>query len=142
MLTNVRDWPSNCQHLPGCDILDPVAVARKLATHLRLSERCDLIIAVTHMRLSEDMKVSQATISGVERVDLILGGHDHHMIRTTMMDTEADPTVLQQDLFDQNTDFAIVCVPHKFHVECCTRLAVAGVPILKEKPVAESFEEY
>ncbi|KAL7940305.1 PLP-dependent transferase [Trichoderma barbatum] len=39
-------------------------------------------------------------------------------------------------------DFAIVCVPHAFHLECCETLARAGVPILKEKPVAESPEEY
>ncbi|KOS23053.1 Spore coat polysaccharide biosynthesis protein SpsC [Escovopsis weberi] len=39
-------------------------------------------------------------------------------------------------------DFAVVCVPHRFHLECCKALARAGVPILKEKPVAESPEEY
>jgi predicted dehydrogenase len=39
-------------------------------------------------------------------------------------------------------EFAIVCVPHQFHLECCKALARAGVHILKEKPVAESSEEY
>ncbi|TQV93827.1 UDP-bacillosamine synthetase [Cordyceps javanica] len=38
--------------------------------------------------------------------------------------------------------FAVVCVPHRFHLPCCTALAGAGIAILKEKPVAESIEEY
>jgi predicted dehydrogenase len=47
------------------------------------------------------------------------------------------------DLLSKNTlDFAIVCVPHRSHLECCTILANVGVPILKEKPVVESLEEY
>jgi hypothetical protein len=39
-------------------------------------------------------------------------------------------------------DFAIVCLPHQSHLQCCKALARAGVHILKEKPVAESPEEY
>ncbi|KAM5442203.1 hypothetical protein MferCBS31731_002577 [Microsporum ferrugineum] len=42
----------------------------------------------------------------------------------------------------QRLDFAVVCVPHQYHLECCQALARRGVPILKEKPVAESLEEY
>ncbi|PHH65678.1 hypothetical protein CDD81_1764 [Ophiocordyceps australis] len=39
-------------------------------------------------------------------------------------------------------DFAIVCLPHEHHLACCEALARAGVPVLKEKPVAESADEY
>ncbi|GAB0133978.1 hypothetical protein EsDP_00002366 [Epichloe bromicola] len=42
----------------------------------------------------------------------------------------------------ERLDFSIVCVPHQYHLECCQALARKGVPILKEKPVAESPEEY
>ncbi|KJZ77717.1 hypothetical protein HIM_02894 [Hirsutella minnesotensis 3608] len=45
-------------------------------------------------------------------------------------------------LSNHKLDFAIVCVPHKYHLECCTTLAAAGVAVLKEKPVAETLEEY
>lgn len=38
--------------------------------------------------------------------------------------------------------FAVVCVPHRFHLPCCAALAAAGVAVLKEKPVAESRAEY
>ncbi|ODA80788.1 hypothetical protein RJ55_03748 [Drechmeria coniospora] len=31
-------WPSNCQHLPECTILDHSTVARRVASYLRRSE--------------------------------------------------------------------------------------------------------
>jgi predicted dehydrogenase len=43
---------------------------------------------------------------------------------------------------NNSLDFAIVCVPHQYHLESCQTLAGVGVPILKEKPVAESPEDY
>ncbi|KAF5600611.1 Aldo keto reductase [Fusarium pseudoanthophilum] len=45
-------------------------------------------------------------------------------------------------LADHKPDFAIVCVPHQFHKNCVDILAHGGVPILKEKPVAESAEDF
>ncbi|KAL4735865.1 NADP-dependent oxidoreductase domain-containing protein [Aspergillus similis] len=39
-------------------------------------------------------------------------------------------------------DFAIVSVPHCAHLECITALAAKGVHVLKEKPIAESVDEY
>ncbi|OKL64609.1 hypothetical protein UA08_00561 [Talaromyces atroroseus] len=89
------DWPSNCKHLPHCTLLDPAAVARQVAAHLRRSEECDLVIAVTHMRLIDDLVVSNATLSGDERVDLVLGGHDHHVIRREPGDNNMDPETIQ-----------------------------------------------
>ncbi|KAF5980168.1 Aldo keto reductase [Fusarium coicis] len=45
-------------------------------------------------------------------------------------------------LADHKPDFAIVCVPHQFHKDCVDILAEGGVPILKEKPVAGSGEDF
>jgi predicted dehydrogenase len=45
-------------------------------------------------------------------------------------------------LADHKPDFAIVCVPHQFHKDCVDILADGGVPILKEKPVAGSAEDF
>ncbi|PHH65674.1 hypothetical protein CDD81_1760 [Ophiocordyceps australis] len=89
------DWPSNCQHLPECTIADPSMVARRVASHLRRVEKCDLVIAVTHMRLVEDLAVAADAVSADERVDLVLGGHDHHVLRRVSSDGNSDPQVLQ-----------------------------------------------
>ncbi|KAL1705328.1 Metallo-dependent phosphatase-like protein [Schizophyllum commune] len=72
------DWPSNCQHLPSdAYIGDPAECSTHMVAHLREEHGADIVIAVTHMRMEEDMNVA----SRCPDVDLILGGHDHeHML--------------------------------------------------------------
>ncbi|KAK2756668.1 hypothetical protein FQN54_005113 [Arachnomyces sp. PD_36] len=97
------DWPSNCQHLPPAEFLSPVEVSRTLARHLRTVEECDFVIAVTHMRLIEDLAVSKATQCGDERVDLLLGGHDHNVVCRFAGDTDENPEVILEGM--TNSDY-------------------------------------
>lgn len=69
-----REW---LETLPTIDpnevtYIDYVDAGTKLVTQLR-KEGCDIIIALTHMRTPNDVKLA-ANCSGI---DLILGGHDH-----------------------------------------------------------------
>ncbi|KAK7946820.1 uncharacterized protein PG986_011141, partial [Apiospora aurea] len=82
------DWPSNCRELPRCVIENPIESARSCTRHLRRVAGCDFVIAVTHMRLAEDVELSEAlggdgdaAMAKDERLDLILGGHDHDLLR-------------------------------------------------------------
>lgn len=71
------DWPSNCQHLPmDCAIPDPVSVARRISSLLRVTHGADIVIAITHMRRDEDVHLAKYCDNNV---DLILGGHDHDL---------------------------------------------------------------
>ncbi|EAW13545.1 putative UDP-sugar hydrolase [Aspergillus clavatus NRRL 1] len=90
------DWPSNCQNLPPLRIKDPALVATDLARHLRVSEECDFVIAITHMRLAEDLKTANAAADGLTKVDLILAGHDHEVLHRFAGDTEEDTEVIRQ----------------------------------------------
>ena len=57
------------------DAEDPVACANRLAATLRGPEhRCDLVIALTHARVPNDVKFCHEFVG----VDIVLGGHDHH----------------------------------------------------------------
>lgn len=48
------------------------------------------------MRLIEDLAVSNATVLGEERVDLLLGGHDHEVVCRFGGDVDDNPeTILQ-----------------------------------------------
>jgi 5'-nucleotidase len=38
-----------------------------------LSQGCDIIVALTHMRFPNDIRLAENT----KGIDLILGGHDH-----------------------------------------------------------------
>ncbi|KAL4788200.1 Metallo-dependent phosphatase-like protein [Aspergillus varians] len=90
------DWPSNCEFLPPCEFESPVQAACRLARHLRANEGCDLVIALTHMRVPEDMAVANATISGDSRIDLLLGGHDHEALRRFAGDTDLSAENVEQ----------------------------------------------
>lgn len=48
------------------------------------------------MRLPKDIEVATATASGDQKVDLILGGHDHEVLRRFDSDTELDSEVIQK----------------------------------------------
>ncbi|RJE20033.1 2,3-cyclic-nucleotide 2-phosphodiesterase [Aspergillus sclerotialis] len=67
-----------------------------MASHLRIQEKCDLVIALTHMRLAEDMQVADATTTGNSRVDLLLGGHDHEVVRRLNGDTNTNSATIEQ----------------------------------------------
>lgn len=74
--------------------MSPSATAKETARHLRLSEKCDFVIAITHMRLIEDLHVSNNTASGDERIDLLLGGHDHDVVRREADSQSANPKIV------------------------------------------------
>lgn len=96
------DWPSNCQHLPPSYVLSPVLVSQRLARYLRTVEQCDFVIAITHMRLIEDLAVSNATVLGEERVDLLLGGHDHEVVCRFVGDVDDNPETILQSRLNQD----------------------------------------
>ncbi|KAI4107728.1 MAG: hypothetical protein L6R37_001413 [Teloschistes peruensis] len=68
----------------------------RLARTLRVDHQCDFVIAITHMRLVEDLEVADATVHGEARVDLLLGGHDHEVVCRFAGDTNVDPGVIIQ----------------------------------------------
>ncbi|KAG1664928.1 hypothetical protein FOA52_004450 [Chlamydomonas sp. UWO 241] len=69
-----EEWLETLGHVPLTDVryIDFVAEGRRLAAQLR-SEGCELVVAVTHMRVPNDMKLT----SEAPEFDLVLGGHDH-----------------------------------------------------------------
>lgn len=60
-----------------------VSEAKSSAKVLRTEYRVDLVVAVTNMRLAEDLLLSGATQEkGLERVDFIFGGYDREAVGT------------------------------------------------------------
>ena len=77
-------------------------MSQRLAKHLRTVEDCDFVIAITHMRLIEDLAVSNATVLGDERVDLLLGGHDHEVVCRFSNDVDDNPEVILQSRLNED----------------------------------------
>ncbi|MBK9708372.1 MAG: 5'-nucleotidase C-terminal domain-containing protein [Acidobacteria bacterium] len=63
---------------PGANIrfVDPIATAKRLARKMR-EEGAQIVIAVTHMNLSDDKRLAQTGL-----VDIILGGHEHELLQS------------------------------------------------------------
>lgn len=55
---------------------DTVAAASRIVAQLRDAGRADIVIAVTHLPLDQDIRLAQQ----VPAIDLILGGHEHENI--------------------------------------------------------------
>lgn len=69
------DWVTTLNCLDVDDIIyeDFVECGTRLAHQLREDYSCDLVIALTHMRIPNDRRLA-ALVPGI---DLVLGGHDH-----------------------------------------------------------------
>ncbi|XP_050442414.1 mannosylglucosyl-3-phosphoglycerate phosphatase isoform X2 [Adelges cooleyi] len=69
-----RDWLDTLATIDPEEVtfIDFVEAGRSLAKQLR-EDGCDYIIALTHMRMPNDVKLAE----NVSEIDLILGGHDH-----------------------------------------------------------------
>lgn len=70
---------------------DPVAVANRVAKHLKETEKCDLVICLSHLGYSyESSKISDITlVKKIQNVDIILGGHTHTLLERAEHHTDA-----------------------------------------------------
>ncbi|XP_050523089.1 mannosylglucosyl-3-phosphoglycerate phosphatase isoform X2 [Daktulosphaira vitifoliae] len=69
-----RDWLDTLATIDPEEVtfIDFVEAGRSLAKQLK-EDGCDYVIALTHMRMPNDIKLAE----NVNEIDLILGGHDH-----------------------------------------------------------------
>lgn len=73
--------------------LDPVVVVNAYAEYLKDKKHCDMVIVLSHLGFSGDVKVAAAT----KGVDLIVGGHSHTNLQdiefVNDLDSKAVPVV-------------------------------------------------
>jgi len=65
---------------------DFVECARRYNKILREEHNCDLVIALTHMRVPNDELLTRS----VPELDLVLGGHDHDYAYYCMRDEQGN----------------------------------------------------
>ncbi|KAF8431807.1 Metallo-dependent phosphatase-like protein [Boletus edulis BED1] len=82
-ITTVSAWPPNFM------FKDMAKTGREMSQRLRGEHQCDIVIALTHARVPNDIKLAKdllalspsaqkaRPIAGEHGVDIILGGHDH-----------------------------------------------------------------
>ncbi len=57
--------------------LDPTEVAQQMVDKLRGTEKCDLVICLSHLGWGETEYPDQRVIENTTGIDLVLGGHSH-----------------------------------------------------------------
>ena len=79
---------------------DPVARGNETALYLRESEKCDLVICLSHLGFRyKDGQVSDVRLAAESRnIDMILGGHTHTFLDEPVMvaDLDGRPTLINQ----------------------------------------------
>jgi len=84
----------------GVQHSDPIAAARKYAAILRHDERCDCVIALSHLgnKSRGDQPGEQDIAAQTSGIDVILGGHSHTFFDAPQLARNADghPVVVHQ----------------------------------------------
>ena len=82
----------------GITYLDPLPVINETAEMLREKKHCDLIIVLSHLGTDNSDSVSDEQLAPeLRNVDIIIGGHTHHVINGERIhDAEAHEVVLTQ----------------------------------------------
>lgn len=76
-LIGVTAFYSAFYTLLGWTVLEPIEAVRREASRLR-SEGADVVVVMSHLGLTQDRLMAH----GVPEVDIILGGHTHHLLET------------------------------------------------------------
>jgi 5'-nucleotidase len=66
-----------CEYIPFIDF------AGVMVKKLREEEKCDMVIALTHMMKYNDIKLAK----NIKGIDLVLGGHDHLIVHEKVNDS-------------------------------------------------------
>lgn len=69
-----------------------------MAELLRNVEGCDFVIAIAHMRLEEDLLVSNAITNSPGKANLIRSGYYHEILGHFRGDIDTEPGVIQQNI--------------------------------------------
>lgn len=56
---------------------DPVKVANKVASYLKLEEHCDLVVCLSHLGWGINKVNDEVLINNTRYIDAVLGGHSH-----------------------------------------------------------------
>jgi 5'-nucleotidase / UDP-sugar diphosphatase len=67
------------ENIAGLDFMYSSKAAKKYVQILREEEKCDIVIAVTHIGLNNDKRLAKE----VAGIDAIIGGHSHQGVRET-----------------------------------------------------------
>lgn len=77
--------------------LDPLPVINETAALLREKEHCDVVIVLSHLGTDNINGCSDEVLAaGMKGVDIVIGGHTHHIISQRVADADGHEVLLAQ----------------------------------------------
>ena len=76
-LAPALDGLVSAKNCPGVNFLDPVAKAQEAADYLKLKEKCDLVICLSHLGWTSSGINDKVMMAKTRNIDIVLGGHSH-----------------------------------------------------------------
>ena len=70
----------------GMKFLDPLTTANKVAQELRTQHKCDVVVCLSHLGYTDDIKLAPQT----RNIDIIIGGHSHTYLVEPNVQKNAD----------------------------------------------------
>lgn len=80
----------SAQNYVGVVYEDPIVAVNRVATHLRLNEKCDLIICLSHLGWQGAGQDDKKMIAKTRYIDVVLGGHSHTLFQQPQCLVNAD----------------------------------------------------
>jgi len=84
---------------------DPIASVATVAEHLKLVERCDLIVCLSHLGWNTQGENDQMLICSTRHIDVVLGGHTHTYLETPAVLVNADGAQVVYNQMGKNARF-------------------------------------
>ncbi len=66
--------------------LDPIETGNKLATKLKLEDKCDIVVCLSHLGYTADIRLAEKS----HNIDIIIGGHSHTYMKEPDIIKNAD----------------------------------------------------
>ncbi|MDD6252553.1 MAG: bifunctional metallophosphatase/5'-nucleotidase [Candidatus Cryptobacteroides sp.] len=72
--------------------LDDVETANKWADYLKNTEKCDMVVALTHLGFSGEKFTDPDLVKATRNIDLVVGGHSHTFLKEVVYVRNLDGT--------------------------------------------------
>lgn len=104
-------------YMKNVDFLDEVQTAKDMVSVLRGKEKCDVVIALTHLGIYGDNKAGSRRIAAqVPGIDLIVDGHSHTQLAAPVVEKNPegkDVPIVQAWMWGLNVGKGVITVTNK-----------------------------
>lgn len=89
----------------GVRFTDPIAAAQRVADYLKKTEKCDLVICLSHLGWSIAGVSDEEFIPATRNIDIVIGGHSHTYFASPQLVKNADGIEVPDNQMGKNARY-------------------------------------